>query len=673
MKNILLKRCASITAFLILATQLMIPVYATENISSANSGTGSTTSTTNSSGSSCKTGDSNCKESSSVPATSQSTSSTPKTSTTTAPTTTSITTSTGAVDATKVINSTTSATTDTAVNSTVDAVIKVLEGASDSTAVKTLENVEQAVKDKINKLNVEAKKDPKKRVQLLKEIANLKKMQTQVRIKTFETNKKVVDKIKKIVHRPTVYEIRWGNLNNKTKVCTKVSTKELTDSLDKNQVPEKCLEGIKKVDYTGKIGVSIGTLKVQKKVLFEANDKVTVASGSAIGFESVIAGHWDGLIVDYLPTSTTSSTNDVQKNEIEITISLGDLNQTFKGSEVLGRKKIGNGHFIEIKPLINVLPGLTQAVQDRALQHKLNIQDKLSDLRKILQRLRLLNKGGAGVDELEKLIDEVGNYNFDDASATNIKTTIDKLLSELKDSVSTADIANKARILKDKISKTKLNASVRKFTTKLIPFKDTDDDQWYTKYVSAVKNRGIVSGYKDKNGKELGEFRPGNNVTVAEILKIGLETSIKGESKDGNKVPVLKAAANHWAKGYVLKGEELGLDLVKGNASLDKPATRGEVVRMMLEALDIKPKNVSSTSFSDLSASHKDAAYIQYAADLGIVSGDSGKTTFRPDAPINRAEVSKIADLINGIIIGGWDSATSDGDDSNSATPINLP
>ncbi len=74
---------------------------------------------------------------------------------------------------------------------------------------------------------------------------------------------------------------------------------------------------------------------------------------------------------------------------------------------------------------------------------------------------------------------------------------------------------------------------------------------------------------------------------------------------------------------------------------------------MMLEALGVEPDAITKTSFSDLARAHKHAAYIEYAKELGIVSGDAGKTTFRPDAPVNRAEAAKIANQIIELLLGG--------------------
>ncbi|NIA01874.1 MAG: septal ring lytic transglycosylase RlpA family protein [Nitrospirae bacterium] len=50
------------------------------------------------------------------------------------------------------------------------------------------------------------------------------------------------------------------------------------------------------------------------------------------------------------------------------------------------------------------------------------------------------------------------------------------------------------------------------------PFTDTPSSAWYTNYISAAKNEGIVNGYPD------GSFKPEQTVTLAESLKIFFES-----------------------------------------------------------------------------------------------------------------------------------------------------
>lgn len=53
---------------------------------------------------------------------------------------------------------------------------------------------------------------------------------------------------------------------------------------------------------------------------------------------------------------------------------------------------------------------------------------------------------------------------------------------------------------------------------KLRPFTDTPTSAWYTKYLKAAKEKGIISGYED------GSFKPEKNINLAEALKIFLNS-----------------------------------------------------------------------------------------------------------------------------------------------------
>ncbi len=78
-----------------------------------------------------------------------------------------------------------------------------------------------------------------------------------------------------------------------------------------------------------------------------------------------------------------------------------------------------------------------------------------------------------------------------------------------------------------------------------------------------------------------------------------------------------------------------------GDLDAGSKATRAQVLKTIMEALGI-PETETGTSYSDVSADSPFAKAIATATKLGIVSGDSGKTTFRPNAPVNRAEVAKM-------------------------------
>ena len=176
-------------------------------------------------------------------------------------------------------------------------------------------------------------------------------------------------------------------------------------------------------------------------------------------------------------------------------------------------------------------------------------------------------------------------------------------------------------------------------------FRDVPADAWFNPYVSSLAEWGIVSGYRNAEGQLTGEFKPSNNVTIAEVLKMAM-IAAKIDLSACTITPRHTEAANHWAKVYVSCAEQMNMRIFRASApSLNAPAKRAQVVAIINDAFgeDVLPLY---SSFRD-TAGNLWESDIAYAALLGIVSGDtdaSGNPTgyFRPDENIVRAETAKV-------------------------------
>lgn len=177
-------------------------------------------------------------------------------------------------------------------------------------------------------------------------------------------------------------------------------------------------------------------------------------------------------------------------------------------------------------------------------------------------------------------------------------------------------------------------------------FRDVSSEDWYNPYVASLAEWGIISGYKNYQGAQTGEFRPGNPVTVAEVLKMAMEAA---QVDVGTCVqePLNPYAQNHWALNYVACAEEMGVRLLQPQMAtrLDREARRAEVLSIVHDAFSIEVLPLYA-HYSD-TAGHPLEADIAYATLSGVVGGDtdsSGKSlgTFRPDDFINRAESAKV-------------------------------
>ena len=180
-----------------------------------------------------------------------------------------------------------------------------------------------------------------------------------------------------------------------------------------------------------------------------------------------------------------------------------------------------------------------------------------------------------------------------------------------------------------------------------ITFDDVPIDQWFAPFVHTSLKSGIMSGYQDEAGNPTGKYGPGDNVTIAQLAKIAhkLAGIDETETYTPSKNP---RAENTWFSQYFASAENLDWQVFRDHRiDPERPATRGEVVATLLQALDVRRFWAHGDLFRDVRKTTPYASCIETAAQDGIVSGFTdaeGKPTgeFGPDRPVNRAEMSKI-------------------------------
>ncbi len=101
-------------------------------------------------------------------------------------------------------------------------------------------------------------------------------------------------------------------------------------------------------------------------------------------------------------------------------------------------------------------------------------------------------------------------------------------------------------------------------------FTDVPVNAWFSSYVEMAVDMQIVGGYLDAYGRSTGRFGPEKAVTIAEALKIALESAGYDESRG--------VGYGHWAARYlsIATGENFELMRVP-NLNIDRAATRAEV------------------------------------------------------------------------------------------------
>jgi len=156
--------------------------------------------------------------------------------------------------------------------------------------------------------------------------------------------------------------------------------------------------------------------------------------------------------------------------------------------------------------------------------------------------------------------------------------------------------------------------------------------------------QGMATGYKDENNNYTGEYKPGNNVTYAEIIKIALEAA---DHTATSTIPQNRSARNTWAAGYIATAENLNTAVLTASTNVHTPATRGEVMAIIGSILNVNTANSAVDTYTDVPMTHAFANPIGHFTTLQCVQGDSNVDgsltgTFRPDGLINRAEVAQI-------------------------------
>lgn len=290
-------------------------------------------------------------------------------------------------------------------------------------------------------------------------------------------------------------------------------------------------------------------------------------------------------------------------------------------------EKAGERWQRELAVTFEAMSFIDEDYQEELLNYKNTMLEKIREMDELIQEKS---------EELRELQDRIVGYNFYGSAGSEIEEKLEAFISQ-SDNLSESEITKKVRELERQTQESMEKSRREKFENGVIPFLDTDDNEWFGRYVADVAERGIVRGYTDEDGNPTGRFEPGRAVSVAEILKMSLELAGLGvaEGEPGQ-------GSDHWASGYVKRAEELGMSIISTEVDLNRPATRGEVVKIILESLGFIPDEVGESSFEDVGTDDPNMKYIEAAKQMGLISGDGESNMFRPNDAINRAETAKI-------------------------------
>lgn len=182
-------------------------------------------------------------------------------------------------------------------------------------------------------------------------------------------------------------------------------------------------------------------------------------------------------------------------------------------------------------------------------------------------------------------------------------------------------------------------------------FKDLSGYGWAEGYISYMVKKGIVSGYPD------GTFKPGNHVTMAELLTMAVRAA--GFTEDQVTGP--------WPTNYTTKAAELKL-LAGIPAPLPEKATRGMAALVIHEALPLIAEANTATETAEPAQSNQEQAPVTTTGKdaatkapitrtiaglcftgptLSLSLEDALKNALTSGSSIQAAEIKKQADIAN--------------------------
>ena len=158
---------------------------------------------------------------------------------------------------------------------------------------------------------------------------------------------------------------------------------------------------------------------------------------------------------------------------------------------------------------------------------------------------------------------------------------------------------------------------------------------WAVPYIIEAAERGSMTGLSNTS------FGPDQTLTRGEAAVVICR--LAGLEPDTTVPPSFADLAGHWAAGYVQAAFQHGLIAGVGNGlyAPDLPVSRQEIAVLLNQILGPVSGGAGANPFSDLDPAQHFWSYdaILRLAAAGIVSG-SPDGTFRPEAPVSRAELA---------------------------------
>jgi hypothetical protein len=191
-------------------------------------------------------------------------------------------------------------------------------------------------------------------------------------------------------------------------------------------------------------------------------------------------------------------------------------------------------------------------------------------------------------------------------------------------------------------------------------FSDTCPSDWFYPHVMALSDLGAISGYAD------GTFRPGNTITRGQIMKV-LVIALGLTAPEQGDPTFVDVPLDHpfylWIEigvsNSIVGGYNCGGSGEPCPGSYFRPAanvTRGQVAKMVVNAMDWTVSTPSTPTFNDVPASSPYYGYVESATSNAVIDGYACGGShepcpgryFRPANTSTRAQAAKMVDTARG-------------------------
>ncbi|GEM_PF-5110835 len=185
-------------------------------------------------------------------------------------------------------------------------------------------------------------------------------------------------------------------------------------------------------------------------------------------------------------------------------------------------------------------------------------------------------------------------------------------------------------------------------------FKDVSPSSWYSGYVENLTKKKIINGYQD------GTFRPNNNVERQHVCAMVVRAT--GMDYEGKAANFPDVVSDSEMSPYIAALQERGVinGYQNGNFGPKDTVKRGQAAMIITRAFNLKSAGKVS-GWKD-TAGHGAEEQIKILASNGIIKGYADGT-FKPNAPVSRAQLSKMLTLALAVAAVQKAEASHDMDD----------